>query len=126
MSALLNSNLRCAMVSLLLSLPLSAGATVVMEGNVFHSRTGVVGGVVLHSIPASVVVISASTPTSYSIMRSRAWMNDQSQTRSGHVMTGRNLVGVPLAGAWMSSSPSQMNARNHIARAQAYRLGRGE
>lgn len=90
-----------------------------MEGNVIHSRTGVVGGVVLHSFPASTAI---STQTSYSLMRSRAWMNYQ----SGNVMTGRNLVGVPLAGAWMSSSTSQMNARNHVARAQVYRLGRGE
>lgn len=119
MSALLSNSLRCAMVGVLLLLPLSASATIVMEGNVIHSRTGVVGGVVVHSIPASTAM---AVPTSYSLMRSRAWMNYQ----SGNVMTGRNLVGVPLAGAWMSSSSSQMNARNHVARAQAYRLGRGE
>ncbi len=119
MSALLSSSLRSVLVSVLLSFSLSAGATIVMEGNVIHSRTGVVGGVVLHSIPASMAI---STPASYPVMRSRSWANYQ----SGNVMTSRNLVGVPLAGTWMSSSSTQMNARNHVARAQAYRLGRGE
>jgi hypothetical protein len=115
MSALLNSSLRWGVVGVLMTLSVSAWATIVMDGRVGHSRSGVVGGVVVHSMPVSTV-------TSYSLARSRAWMNYQ----RGDAMTSRNLVGVPLAGAWMSSSASQTNARTHVARAQAYRQGRGE
>lgn len=115
MSALLNNSLRWGLVSVLMGLSIPAWATIVMDGRGVYAHTGVVGGVVVHSIPAATV-------TSYSLARSRAWMNGQ----HGYLMTSRNLVGVPLAGAWVSSSASQTSARTHVARAQAYRLGRGE
>ena len=108
MSVFLNTSIRFGVAGTVAMLSMPSFATIVIDGNAGRSQMGMVMG-------RSVMGLSTS---SYAVVRSHAWMNYQREDDR----TGRGLVAVPLAGAWMSFSPSQANARSHVARAQTYRL----
>lgn len=64
--------------------------------------------------------VGRGTESSYLMQRSLGW----SAYRRGDNATGLPLVYVPsVAGAVGASSPRQVNVRDHMARANAYRLG---
>ena len=110
MSAFPNNRAHVRVMLALLALSTPAAATIVFDGKGGRSPTG---SVIERSMLAS------SSNAGYSVARSRAWMKYERGDRA----SGMGLVRAPLNGAWMSSSTSQFNARTHVARAQAYRLG---
>lgn len=110
MSAFPNNKPHVRVMFALLVLSAPAAATIVFDGKTGKSPTG-------SAIERS--VLASSSNAGYSVARSRAWMKYERGNRA----SGMGLVGAPLNGAWMASSTSQFNARTHVARAQAYRLG---
>lgn len=73
--------------------------------------------------PRMPTLLIAQTPTSqaaYLMQRSRSW----SGYRRSEARTGLPLVAVPAVGGQVTaSSARQASVREHLARAQAYRLG---
>lgn len=75
-----------------------------------------------HGMPSIVMVptMERATESSYLMQRSLAWAT----YRRGDKSTGLPLVYVPsVSGAVSATSPRQANVREHLSRANAYRLG---
>lgn len=98
-------------VAFLLLTTTSASAVIVVESDgVYSPRLG-------HHF--SLGYPGASGNANYMMLRSHAWR----QYRRSEPRTGKTLVTVPYSGSLIAVSSPQLSVRNHVARAQAYRLG---
>jgi len=105
---------RLSLAAFVFSFAMPAQAVIVVDGSAANTWWGI-----NDRAAAGLVIHGSDSASRYPINRSHAWQ----QYQRGRPVTGRPLVVVPLSGALTASSAGQSSVREHIARAQAYRLG---